>query len=359
MKHVFQLFILLLLTGCGGSGGDNSVIDDQPPVVNQPPFSYERLVFVSPFPTVESQILIKGNYFLVANGIGFFEVFNMTNEGLTPIEYSLDGSLNTTATRIAISDNILFVKGFSQDLLRGVLLTYDMTDMENISLLSVFTQINAFGGLIPSGNYLYSGGSFGEGIDILDISDVTNISKIQTVVPPNSGSINEFILDDNDLFAVSGSTLYSYQVLDNGLTLQNNGTLPFENRAWTADFFDDQMFLAIGNNITSINVENPAAPFVSFRDEQFVSNRYSIPIDYHGGFLFVGELNNVIIYKVNSGGTLSRFDEVVTENEVVEIAVDNQKLIVINSPQLEVQPGTDGRGQSSIEIFSVEELYAK
>lgn len=351
LRLITVLIMLGYLFGCGGSSNQGpTMIDTQPPPPNK--IEAPRMSHLSPFNTVEADILVVNDIAFVADGIGPLRGFELTNGVID--EISIAGDDEFGATRLEQRDNTIIVKGaaFTSTSTGGQLRFYDAQDLTAITQMETRPDFVPSGGLYVTDDFLLNGGSRGDGITSYRFSTQSTIEIIanETV----DGPVSDIVGIDNAVFAISQSDILIYTISSEGRLILG-GIYPLTIFAYKAEIADDMLFYSDDNRAKVLDISNPLSPVLLFESVDRIENRQVIPVKYYRNLMFAGGLNAVEVYK-KANGVFEKLGAIETENVVTEIGFVGNYLIVINSSRTVSQTVPEG-GPSSMEVFDISSLF--
>jgi choice-of-anchor B domain-containing protein len=167
------------------SGGGLSVID-----VTDTPFVEEEYI---PGSGSGSDVEVYSTYAYVSDDFGPTQIINLTN----PENPSLVRSFGSGVHTLTVAGNYLYTQGGTGN---GGVLIYSLANPTNPALVGQY-QPHYVHDILVRGDTMYTAGIFGDGIDIVDISNRANPQLIERFNYPGSGAHN--ICSD-----ASGSYIY-------------------------------------------------------------------------------------------------------------------------------------------------------
>ncbi|MEQ3660103.1 MAG: hypothetical protein ABNH21_14230 [Glaciecola sp.] len=346
----FILAILpIYIIGCGGNSEQAPTMNETPP---PPPFELEapRVSHLSPFNTVEADILVMDGIVFIADGINPLRGFELPNGMLNEISITGEGAFGTT--RLAQRENLIIAKGGALTSTGGQLRFYDAQDIASISQIGDSPDFIGAGGLHIVDDLLLTGGTLGDGISSYRLTNPSTIEFIGN--EPVDGPISDIDSINNVIFAISQSNILIYTISNDG-SLIFSGSYPVTVSAYKADLADNMLFYSDDNRAKVLDLSNPLVPVQLFETPDKIENRQIIPVKYYQNHMFVGGLKTVEIFK-NTDGMFKKIGTIETENEVTEINFIESYMIVINSSRA-VSEAVPEAGPSSIEVFDISSLF--
>lgn len=349
-KLLILVTIFVLLTGCGGSSQQGTTLNDIPPPPPPPTeIMVPRISHLSPFNTVEADILTIDDVAFIADGINPMRVFEFSDGIIN--EILITGGEAFGATRLVQRGDSIIAKGAALTPTGGQVRFYLAQDNASIVQVGESPDFVAAGGLYTLNDLLLTGGSGGDGISSYRFTSPSAIEFIAN--EPVEGPISDIVGFDNTIFAISQSNIYIYTVSNEG-DLIFSGIYPVTITAYKADISEKMLFYSDGNRAKVLDVSNPLAPVQLFESAEDIENLQIIPVKYYHNHMYIGGLKVVDVFK-NTDGVFEKVGTIETENEVTALSFIGNYLIVINSSRAVSQTVPEG-GPSSMEVFDISSI---